>query len=150
MLRQISKILQSDPYGWKITYRKDGYPETMRYGDIHLHLHFNTTILSGYQSLKAVAVYKPFFYQFNWWELFRFKLMMRNFNTAMLQNILCGMDRKLLQQRQQEIDALVAEEDNIVNAQFEELERKEAIRRKQVIQNPLGVGIARGIRKLLG
>ncbi len=149
MLKHIESLFATDPDGWKIN-RKGGYPETLVYGELCIHMAYRAPILSGYYRLAYVAISSPIFYEFNIIERFLFNRMLRKYLTNFLKGKSVQAAQKVLEMHQREADAILMEPERALLAKFEDLEKKELIKRRHVANNPVGSGIARGVKKLLG
>ncbi len=148
MLKQIESLLDTDPAGWKIT-RDSGYPTIMTYGRFTIHLDFAEPIFRGYKRLAGVAIYSPIFYELNWYDRFVFRRMLRKFITSVIKEESLAAARKVLEQHQREIDAVIMEPERALLAKFDTLERGYKIDLQKANRIAISNGIAKGIKRLL-
>lgn len=149
LLREIENLMKVDPAGWTFVYHggNGGRLRELAYSN-HILIAFEYQWNNSDSGWEKACIY-PGRIVLGWWGRRKLKRMIKSLVANYTLQLSGQAAQKIIDQRNQEIEATIREIDDGLAAQFAQLEEADRKERQKLIEAPVTNGFFRGAKKRL-
>jgi hypothetical protein len=147
LLREIDNLMKVDPTGWTFEYGGGDRLQELFYGNrIAIVIKYEWSYTQA--GRRTICIF-PGNITLGWWDRLKFDRMLKSLIAHYATQLSREAAQKIIDQRNQEIEATIKEIDDSLAAQFAQLEEADRKERQKLIEAPVANGFFRGAKKRL-